>query len=80
MVYDFIDAMISPEAGKFQIESYNYGHSNKKAFAAASPEVLARIGMADVDAVFQQGLFIPTSPPEYEQKYLALADEIKAGF
>lgn len=80
MVYDFIDAMISPEAGVFQIEVYNYGHSNKLAFADVSEETLQRMGMANVDAVFESGLFIPSSPPEYEEKYLQIADEIKAGF
>ena len=80
MVYDFIDAMISPEAGVFQIEVYNYGHSNKKAFADVSEETLQRMGMSDVDAVFNSGLFIPSSPAEYEEKYLQLADEVKAGF
>ena len=39
-----------------------------------------RMGMSDVEAVFNSGLFIPASPPEYEEKYLQLADEIKAGF
>jgi spermidine/putrescine transport system substrate-binding protein len=80
MVYDFIDAMISVEAGIFQIEEYNYGHSNKLAFADVSEETLQRMGMSNVDAVFESGLFIPSSPPEYEEKYLQLADEIKAGF
>ena len=80
MVYDFIDAMISPEAGVFQIEVYNYGHSNKLAFADVSEETLQRMGMSDVEAVFNAGLFIPASPSEYEEKYLQLADEIKAGF
>ncbi len=80
MVYDFIDAMISPEAGVFQIEVYNYGHSNKLAFADVSEETLQRMGMSNVDAVFESGLFIPSSPAEYEEKYLQLADEIKAGF
>lgn len=80
MVYDFMDAMISPEAGVFQIEVYNYGHSNKLAFADVPEEILVRMGMSDVDAVFNDGLFIPAAPPEFEEKYLQLADEIKAGF
>jgi spermidine/putrescine-binding protein len=80
MVYDFIDAMISPEAGVFQIEDYAYGHSNMKAFEMVPEETLVAMGMSDPNAVFNQGIFIPAVPPELEEKMIKLADEIKAGF
>ncbi|MEM7121729.1 MAG: extracellular solute-binding protein [Pseudomonadota bacterium] len=80
LVYDFIDAMISPEAGVFQMEVYNYGHANRKAFDKVSPETLARIGMADPDEVFNQGVFIPAREPELEEKLIRLSNEIQSGF
>jgi spermidine/putrescine-binding protein len=80
MIYDFIDAMISPEAGVFQIEDYAYGHSNMKAFEMVPQETLVAMGMSDPNAVFDQGIFIPAVPPELEEKMIKLADEIKAGF
>ena len=80
MIYDFIDAMISPEAGVFQIEDYAYGHSNMKAFEMVPEETLVAMGMSDPNAVFEQGIFIPAVPPELEEKMIKIADEVKAGF
>ena len=37
MQYDFIDAWLSPETGKFLIEEYGYGHSNQISFEIADP-------------------------------------------
>ncbi len=79
MVYDFIDAMISPEAGVFEIEDYGYGHSNMKAFDMAPPEAVAAMGLSDPDAVFDRGLFIPAIPADLEEKIVRLANEVKAG-
>ena len=79
MVYDFIDAMISPEAGVFEIEDYGYGHSNTKAFDLTSPETLAAMGLSDPDAVFDHNLFIPAISAEMEDKIVTLANEVKAG-
>ena len=80
LVYDFIDAMISPEAGVFQMEDYNYGHSNRKAFELVSPDTLARIGMSDPEEVFNQGVFIPAREPALEEKLIRLSNEIQSGF
>ena len=80
LVYDFIDAMISPEAGAFQIEAYAYGHSNKKAFDLASPEALEAVGMSNPDEIFDQGVFIPAREPELEEKLIGLTNDIQSGF
>ena len=80
MVYDFIDAMISPEAGVFEIEDYGYGHSNMKAFDMVGQETLVAMGLSEPNAVFEQGVFIPAIPADLEEKMIKLADEVKAGF
>ena len=79
MVYAFIDAMISPEAGVYEIEVYDYGHANMKAFELASTEALTRLGITDPGAVFDRGHVIPALSAELEAKINALADEIKGG-
>ncbi|MEM7121731.1 MAG: extracellular solute-binding protein [Pseudomonadota bacterium] len=79
MVYDFIDAMISPEAGVYEIEVYDYGHANMKAFELASTEALTRLGITDPGAVFERGHVIPALPADLEAKINALADEVKGG-
>lgn len=43
--YDLMNAMSAPEAGKWLIETYGYGHSNRQAFEQVSAEVLAKRGL-----------------------------------
>jgi spermidine/putrescine-binding protein len=45
--YDFVDAWLSPESGKYMIENYGYGHSNKKSFELADPLQVAALGITD---------------------------------
>jgi spermidine/putrescine transport system substrate-binding protein len=77
--YDFIDAMSSPEAGQFEIESYGYGHSNMKSFEAVSPERLDELGISSPTALFAQGVFLSEVPPETREKYIAMFEGVKAG-
>ena len=79
MVYDFIDAMISPEAGAFQIEDYAYGHSNMKAYDLVPPETLVALGLSDPNAVLDRCVFVPSLSADLENKLTALADDVKAG-
>ena len=41
--YDLIDAMTSPEAGKWLTEAMGYGHSNKKTFELLDDKTLAEL-------------------------------------
>src|SRR3546814_11994398 len=50
--YDFIDAMISPEAGEFLIASQGYGHSNRKSYERVDPDVLADLGCDNAEEKF----------------------------
>ena len=43
--YDFINAWNSPEAGKFLIEVYGYGHSNLLTYDIVDPEILKTMGL-----------------------------------
>mgnify|MGYP000193043700 CR=1 FL=1 len=77
--YDFINAMSSPEAGQFEIESYGYGHSNMKSFERVSPERLAELGISSPTALFAQGVFLSEVPPETREKYITMFEGVKAG-
>ena len=78
--YDLIDAMLAPESGAYVIDAYGYGHSNRKAFDLVSGERLAELGISSPEALFKQGVFFQAIPPEIREKYIAMFEEVKAGF
>ena len=56
--YDIIDAMMSPEAGQWEIENYGYGHSNRKAFDLVSETDLKQRGLTkSPEDLLQAGVF-----------------------
>jgi len=77
--YDFIDAMLSPETGKFLIEDYGYGHTNAKAFELADPAALERIGLGDPAAFLADGNFFVEVAPDKRQRIAETWEEIRAG-
>ena len=56
-VYDFLNAMMSPEAGAFLISEYGYGHANSKAFDLVSEERIAEVGLPDPEKFLEIGTF-----------------------
>lgn len=77
--YDFIDAMISPEAGAFLLEQQGYGHSNRKSYERVPKEVLASLGYADPEASFATASVSDEAEDPYRSRYIALVDNVKAG-
>ena len=76
--YDLIDAMLSPEAGKFMITDYGYGHSNAKSFDAAGDEAVEAAGLSrDVEGFLKKGVF----SKEFKNRdaVLKMFEEVKAG-
>lgn len=56
--YELIDAIISPEAGKYFITQFGYGHGNRKAFDLVDDEALASVGLPrDPTALLSAGVF-----------------------
>ncbi len=77
--YDFIDAMISPETGKYLVEQYGYGHSNRKTYELVSEDALAAQGLTrDVGAYIAKTNFFQYWPPEVRDRYIRMFDEVKA--
>ena len=78
--YDYIDAWIAPESGQALIEDYGYGHSNAKAFDLVSAEALQERGLSDPETMMASSRFFGEIAPDVREKYVALFEEIKAGF
>jgi len=77
--YDFIDAMLDPQSGQYMIDSFGYGHSNRKSFDLVKPERLAELGLKDPAALFKQGVFFEETPTAFKEKYISMFEAVKAG-
>jgi hypothetical protein len=75
-VYDFLDAMMSPDAGAYVIDSLSYGHGNSKAFDLVSPERVAEVDLSDSEAFRARGVLKPI-PPEHDQRYVDLWEDVR---
>ena len=79
MAHDFIDAWLSPEAGKNLIEMYGYGHSNKKSFEIADPAVVENLGLTDPETLMASSVFFGPQDAAYDEKINRLWEDIRAG-
>lgn len=77
--YDFIDAMISPEAGEFLIAEQGYGHSNQKSYERVPQDVLVSLGFDNPEEKFALASVSDEADEPYRSKYIALVEEVKAG-
>lgn len=76
--YEFIDAMLDPEAGKYLIEAYGYGHSNQKSYDVADPEILRSQGLdGDVGEYMSKTSFFQYWPAEVRQRYIEMWEAVK---
>jgi spermidine/putrescine transport system substrate-binding protein len=58
LAHEFIDAMLSPEAGVWLITEQGYGHSNRKTFDTVDPKILAERGLPkDPTELLSSGVF-----------------------
>ena len=79
--YDVIDSLLSVDSGKFMINDYGYGHSNKKSFEQFDAATLAGLGLSDKPAdILEAGHFQVPQTQEWETKMNTIFEEIKAGF
>ena len=79
MGYDFIDAWLAPETGKFLIEAYGYGHGNAKSFDLVDPDTITALGYDDPIALMDGTTFFITPDPEQDAKQLQLWEDIQVG-
>jgi spermidine/putrescine-binding protein len=77
--YTYLDALLSPESGAYAIETYAFGHANRKAFEIADAEIVRGLGMSDPDAVLNSSFLLRPYDPATQQKLNRAFEEIKAG-
>ncbi|MGE0120801.1 MAG: PotD/PotF family extracellular solute-binding protein [Dongiaceae bacterium] len=77
--YELINAMTSPETGAYEIETWGYGHANKKAFAMVAEEKLKELNLSTPEALLDAGIFFQPLDPAIETKYIQLLEEVKGG-
>lgn len=79
LAHDFIDAWLDPESGAFLIETYGYGHSNRRTYKIADPQVLELFGYSDAEKLISETTFPAASDPVIDQKIYTLWEEVYAG-
>lgn len=77
--YDFIDAWLSPESGKYMIENLGYAHSNRKGFEIANPDSAAALGITSPDELVKSTVFLQEIQPQTRDKLVSMFEEVKAG-
>ena len=76
--YDFINAWNSPDAGKFLIEVYGYGHSNLLTYDIVDPEILKTMGLdGDIAEFLAASLPWQSWPPDVLQRYVKMYEEVQ---
>lgn len=79
-VYDFMNAWIAPEAGKYLIEEIGYGHTNRKSFEIASAEKKRQLGLEEPTSNLSKGIFFEEIDGPTREKYSTMVEEVKSGF
>lgn len=77
--YDFIDAMLEPEVGKYMITEVGYGHSNRKSYELVDSAVLDELGMSNPETTFATADISAEAEEPYRSKYIELVNNVKAG-
>ena len=79
LAYDFINAWLTPETGKFLIEAYGYGHGNMKSFDLVDTETLVALGYEDPVRLMEGTSFWVPAEAEIEQLMVETWEDIVAG-
>jgi spermidine/putrescine transport system substrate-binding protein len=78
--YDFLNATLAPEVGKWLIEGSGYGSSNKEAFTAADKTKLKTFGYDDPSSLLANSVLQASLDPALHTKLVKMFEEVKAGF
>ena len=78
LAYDFIDAWLSPETGKYLIEGSGYGHSNVKSFEVANKEDVAAMGFTDPVEHMKSAILFKTPDDKVQEAQTKAWGDIKA--
>jgi len=80
LIYEFLDAWLDPEAGRFLIEEYGYGHSNAVSFEISDPEKVASLGFpSNPIEMLDNGIMFQPYDPVVLENMVNMFDEVKIG-
>ncbi|MEO3389247.1 extracellular solute-binding protein [Mesorhizobium sp. CAU 1741] len=79
-VYDYLNAILTPEVATYLVNDWGYGHANATGMAKIDPEVLESTGYGDLEAFVDKTLFNSPLPPETKSKLIEEFERIKAGY
>lgn len=79
-LYDYLSALLAPDAGAYLINEYGYGHSNRESFKLVPPERLADLGISDAESHMAGGVFFDEIAPDVREKWINIFEEVKAGY
>ena len=80
LIYEFLDAWLDPEAGRFLIEEYGYGHSNSVSFEISDPEKVAELGFpSNPIEMLDNGIMFQPYDPQVLENMVNMFDEVKIG-
>lgn len=77
---DFINAFISPESGKFIMETQGFGAVNAKSYEIADQTTLVEYGLDDPMRVLSGGNFYHEFDPQVREKAVFMFEQVMAGY
>lgn len=77
LAYEFMNAYMSPEVGKFLIEAYGYGSGNTKSFDLVSAGRLEELGITEPAKILATSWFQKATGAELQKKAQAIIDAVK---
>jgi len=77
LAYDYMNAMLDPEAGKILVEWYGYGHANRNTYPLVDEAVLAANGLSDPVSLLSKGIFFKAIPER--DRLITMWEEAQAG-
>jgi spermidine/putrescine transport system substrate-binding protein len=78
--YDYVDAWLAPETGKWLIENYSYASTNQKAFELVDPAILADVGLTTPIELLKNSLPNEAMSPKLHDRYARMFLEVQSGF
>lgn len=78
--YEYLNAALDPQVGKYLIDQWGYGHSNTKAYELSESQIAADIGMTkDINKFLKGSRFQGEIAPAQREKMIELFETIKLG-
>jgi spermidine/putrescine transport system substrate-binding protein len=77
LAYEFMNAYMSPEVGKFLIEAYGYGSGNTKAFELVPASRLEELGITEPAKILATSWFQKATDADHQKKAQAILDSVK---